>query len=68
MTSVEIVLPADNSNRNYSLGISITSANGTNISTSATIYINNTTQNIANISSSVTIPMPSTANSSVEVS
>jgi hypothetical protein len=66
---VTIVLPADDSNRNYSLGIDITPGAGANItSVIATIYTNATTQNITNIGSSIIIPMPNNSNSFVEVS
>ena len=69
LTSVEIILPFNNLNRNYSLAIGITPGNGTNITSIVeTIYANTTTPSITNIISSIVIPVPNTTNSFVEVS
>ncbi|CAF4658525.1 unnamed protein product [Rotaria sp. Silwood2] len=66
---VKIILPIDNTNRNYSFEINIIAGDGTPIrSAHVTIYPFNTTQNINNNGlPSIIVPMPTTARSSVEV-
>ncbi|CAF3894012.1 unnamed protein product [Adineta steineri] len=65
---IQIILPINQTDRNYQLGINITPNGATNV-TNATviIYPQNRTQNIATYGSTITIPIPNDAINFVDV-